>query len=460
MNVTTAYPGPLATDTFNQQTIDDIKRPNNKSETFKPSQEPERDASSLWKDPKTHKTQPDATHGLLHYPMDPGHPTVPYNGPYSPDFVPTHATVEDIFHLPTHFEKPILTPKEKSKSKSDSKKLAETVKSHKETSDQYFPGPLAPDKFPDKITSMSPYSINDSQQVSGSSNPNKLSSQRKDQSIDQPQFIPLNPHSDTLGSKFPFTSKNGENVPPVNFNSHVDNPTVGSSYRGPVPLKPDVIDPNIIIPTVPKKKPMLTDPIIDAEKSKPLSILPTRSKQDQRNPNQEILPEQLYHLINLQHPGLIQLDQVPSQGHPGLYDLHRQISGQKQLPNNRMQSEYFGTPPTVPKKVTKPHIFAQKNENGQTTYHIHTPDIPTTPQQIEKLLAHISQHDPNSGPFQHYPGQPAIPYNVPNDDPLPTLPFNIDAHVPHSGFTHLNHPFAAQTPNQSGSFLITRRSNI
>ncbi|XP_076234014.1 uncharacterized protein LOC143178952, partial [Calliopsis andreniformis] len=107
------------------------------------------------------------------------------------------------------------------------------------------------------------------------------------------------------------------------------------------------------------------------------------------------------------------------------------------------------------KKPAKPHVYAQKSENGQITYHIHTPDIPNTPQQIEELLAHINQHDPNPGPFQHYPGQPAIPHNVASDPQL-TMPLHIDDHISHSGPTHLNHPFAAQTPNQSGSSLITQ----
>lgn len=460
MNVTTAYPGPLATDTFNRQTIDNTKKSNNKSETLKPSQEPERGTSSFWEDQKTYKTKPDATiHEVPHYPMDPGHPTVPYNGPYSPDFVPTHPTVEDIFHLPPHSEKPISIPKDKSKSKSDIKKPVEPVKPHKEMIDQYFPGPLAPDRFLDKTTSMSPYLVNENQHIPSSMNTNKLPPQRKGHPIDQPQFIPLNPHRDTSGLGFSFTPNNRENIPPIGFNTQFDNYAVGPPYRGPVPLKPDTSDPNIVVPMVPKKKTMPSDPFVDVEKSKTTPILPGRPKQGQRNPDQEILPEQLYHLINLQHPGLIQFDQVPPQGHSGLYDLHQQISGHKQPSNNRAQSDYFGTPPSAPKKATKPHIFAQKNENGQTTYHIHTPDIPSSPQQIEELLAHISQHDPNPGPFQHYPGQPAIPHNVPNSPP-PTLPLHIDAHIPHSGLTHLNHPFAAQTPNQSGSFLINRRNNI
>ncbi|XP_032663212.1 putative epidermal cell surface receptor isoform X2 [Odontomachus brunneus] len=451
MNVTTAYPGPLATDTFDRQTIDNSKRPNNKSETFKPSQEPERGASSFWGDSKTYKTQPDATtHEHPHYPMDPGHPTAPYNGPYSPDYMPTHPTVENVFHLPTHSEKPILTPKEKSKSKSDNKKPVEPVKPHKDMIDQYFPGPLAPNRFPDKTTSTSPYSVNENQYISGLSNPNKLPPQQKDVLINHPPLISLNPHPDMLGPHFPYVSNNNkENISPAGFNDQFDN-LARPPYRGPIPVKPDTIDPNVIVSSVPKKKAMPSNPFVDTDKTKTSPVLPGRPKQGQRNPDQEILPEQLYHLINL-HPDLTQLDQAPPQGHLGLYDLHQQISGQKQPPNDRGPSDYFGTQSSGPKKVIKPHISAQKNENGQTTYHIHTPDIPTSTQQLEELLAHISQHDPNPGPFQHYPGQPAIPHNVPNGPPTPPiLPLHIDAHIPHSGLTHLNHPFAAQTPNQSG----------
>lgn len=461
--MTTAYPGPLATDTFDRQTIDNSKRPNNKSETLKPSQESERGGSSFWGDPKTYKTQPDATtHGLPHYPMDPGHPTASYNGPYSPDYTPTHPTVENVFHLSsTHPEKPMSTPKEKSKSKSENKKPVEPVKPHKDTIDQYFPGPLAPNRFPDKATRTSPsYSVNENQHVPGSPSPNKPPPRQKDVPINHHPPIP---HSDTSSPHFPYVSNNNKgNLPPAGFNDQLDI-SAGAPHRGapPIPVKPDTIDPNIIVPPVPKRKASPTSLLVDADKSKAPPILPSRPKQGQRNPDQEILPEQLYHLINLHHPGLTQLDQTTPQGHPGLYDLHQQISSQKQPPNDRGQVNYFGAPPSAPKKVTKPHILAQKNENGQTTYHIHTPEIPTSPQQLEELLAHISQHDPNPGPFQHYPGQPAIPHSVPNGSPTPPiLPLHIDAHIPHSGLTHSNHPFAAQTPNQSGSFLITRRDNV
>lgn len=451
MNVTTAYPGPLATNMFDRQMIDNIKRLNNKSEMLKPSQEPEHSTSPFSEDPKTDKTDT-TTYGLPHYPMDPGHPTVPYNGPYSPDFLSTHLNVEDIFHLPVHSEKPTSIPKEKSKSKSDLKKPVELLKPHKEIIDQYFPGPLAPDRFLDKAASMPPYPINENQHISGSLNPNKLTPSQKDRPIDQAQIIPLYPHPDTSDPESSFTPSNGGNISPVNFNNQYDNSAIGLPYQGSIPLKPD---PNVVIPTVPKKKTTPSNPFIDAEKSKPTSILPDRLKQNKKNPEHETLPEQLYHLINSQHPGLIQLNHTPPQGYPGLYDLHQQISSQKH-PANGAQPAYFGTAPVAPKKTTKPHIFAQKDENGQTIYHIHTPDIPNTPQQIEELLAHINQHDPNPGPFQHYPGQPAISHNVPIG-PLPTPPLHIDAHIPHSGLTHLNHPFAAQTPSQSGSFLIIRK---
>jgi len=446
MNVTTAYPGPLATDPFDRQTIDNIKRPNNKSEIqLKPSQEPEHSTSALSEDPKTHKTQTDASiHTLPHYPMDPGHPTVPYNGPYSPDYIPTHPAVEDVFHLSPHSEKPMSTSKEKSKSKTDSKKPVEPVKSHKEI-DQYFPGPLAPNRFLDKTTSM-PYPVNENQHLLDTVNPNKFIPQQKVHPVQQPQFVPLNPHIDASGPGFSFTSNNRESIPPLGFNTQLGSPTIGHVYQGPVPLRPDTIDPNIIIPVTPKKKIPSSDTFVDAEKSK--TNLPSRPKQNQKNPNQEILSDQLYHLINLQHPGLIQLDHVPTQN-PGLYDLHQQLFGQKQPSNNPAQSGYFDISSSVPKKPIKP----PKNEHEQIIYH--TPDIPNSPQQIEELLAHISQHDSNPGPFQHYPEQPAISHNLPNN-PLSTIPLH-DVQIPQSGLTHLNHPFAAQTPNQSGSFLITRK---
>nr|XP_050853650.1 putative epidermal cell surface receptor isoform X2 [Vespula vulgaris] len=446
MNVTPAFPGPLATDTFNRQSIDDSKRSNNESEMVRPSQEPEHGTSSLREDSKNTNTYsaPATTHGLFHYPMDPGHPTVPYNGPYSPDYKPTHPTIDDVFHLSSQTEKLVPLLKDKSKSKLDSKKPIEPVKTH-------FPGPLSPDKFPDKIMSVPNQPSMDNQYIHSTIKPSKLPFlQKGGHNVDQPQFIPLNPHQESDDSSFPFVPNNGENIPPSSFNAHFDDSVAGPPYRDSISSKPDSIDPNVIVQMNSKKKTQIDDTLSDLDKIKTLTpTLPGKPKQAQRNPEQEIAPDELYHLINIQHPGLIQLDHGPPQGHSGIYNLHQQIATQKRPSTNQIQTGYFGTPPPVAKKTGKPHIFTQKSENGQTTYHIHTPDIPNTPQQIEELLAHISQHDPNLGPFQHYPGQPAIPHNIPTG-PQPSLPLHIDAHIPHSGLTHLNHPFAAQTPNQSG----------
>ncbi|XP_060826436.1 putative epidermal cell surface receptor [Bombus pascuorum] len=453
-NATPAFPGPLATDAFNRQTIDDNKRPINKSDSAGLGHQLDPATSSLWEDSKdVHANTDTTTHGLFHYPMDPGHPTVPYNGPYSPDYKPTHPTIENVFHLPSHTEKPS-TPTERLKekvikTKSDAKKPVEPIsKPHK---DDYFPGPLAPDKFLDKAGSSMGANMNanvnangneNHQFIPGPVNPNKLPPvQKVPYATDQPQFVPLNPQQE-MGPGFTIaTANNGQGVPQDGFNAQLDNSAaVGPPYRGSTLNAPDNVDPNVIVPVNPKKKASASD--------KPPVGLGGRPKQGQRNQDQEILPEELYHLINLQHPGLVQLEHAPPEGHPGLYDIHQQISSQKHTSNNQIQPGYF-VPANGPKKPAKPHIYTQKNENGQTTYHIHTSDIPNSPQQIEELLAHIGQHDPNPGPFQHYPGQPAIPHNVASGATA-TLPLHIDAHIPHSGLTHLNHPFAAQTPNQSG----------
>ncbi|XP_031845670.1 stranded at second isoform X2 [Nomia melanderi] len=449
-NATSAFPGPLAADAFDRRPISGTEKPTNKSGPAGPNQQPGPATSSPWDGAKdVHTTTDDTTtvtttttHGLFHYPMDPGHPTIPYNGPYNPDYKPTHPTIEDVFHFHHPIEKPLTPAKEKSKSKSDAKKPVEPIAKPLPHKDDYFPGPLAPDKFLDKIPI---HPVDDDQP--NPINMNKLPLPPKTgHATDQPQFVPLNPHQNT-GPGFAFVPNNGQNnIPPNSLGPQLDNSAAGPSYRGPI-LGQDSVDPNVIVPLNPKKKTSPSD-TFDAEKPKLPSGLPGRPKQGQRNPEQEILPEELYHLINL-HPGLVQLDHGPPEGHPALYDIHQQISGQGQSSSNQIQPGYFGGPAGGPKKPAKPHVYAQKDENGQTTYHVHTPDIPSTPQQFKELLAHIGEHDPNPGPFQHYPGQPAIPHNGPSG-PQAGIPLHIDAHLSHTGLTHLNHPFAAQTPNQSG----------
>ncbi|XP_076283603.1 stranded at second isoform X1 [Lasioglossum baleicum] len=355
-----------------------------------------------------------SSHGFFHYPMDPGHPTIPYNGPYNPDYRPTHPSVEDVFHLhqPQAPEKPLTPAKEKAKSKVDVKKPLEPIAKPIPHKDDYFPGPLAPDKFPDKSASV-PYPMDAGQTLPGPVNPEKMP--KGGHPTDQQQFIPLNPHQN---SGFAFVPT-GHSVPQNSLSPHLD-PT-GPPYRGPI--LQDSVDPNVIVPLSPKKKPA------DGEKTKPQPQgLPTRPKPGQRDPAREILPEELYHLINLHHPGLVQLDRGPPEAHPGLYDLHKQIAGQKQSSTNQIQPGYSNGPDPGPKKPAKPHVYTQMNEHGETTYHIHTPDIPSTPQQIEELLAHIDEHDLNPGPTQT----------------------TRLVHIPHPGLTHLNHAFAAQSPDQSG----------
>ncbi|XP_051166564.1 putative epidermal cell surface receptor isoform X2 [Leptopilina boulardi] len=412
-NMTSANLGSLAPDAISRPKLDDSKKSNNKSEMSRPIQEPERGIYP-WQSPKkTQNSKPE--HEIFHYPMDPGHPTIPYNGPYNPDYKPTDPSVEELFDLYPHSEKTAPPLKEKSKPKSDSKKPVDPVKPHKDTVEQFL-GPFAPDKFP-------------------------VNKRPKEEHPEEPQFIPLDTH-DHSGPVFDFSPTNGENIPPDHFNSQFENPAVGPPYRGPGKIEHN--DPNLVI-APPKKKDSSND-----VKSKPTGtgIKPNQKNQVPNNSDDEQYHPFIHTLS--QHPGLIQLDHGPPTGHQGLYDLHQKIVGQKNPPVNQIPPYFNGNnDPLPPKKGIKSQIFTQKNENGETTYHIHTSEIPNSPQQIEELLlSHISQN-PNIGPFQHYPAQQGIPHNVAGHN-SPSLPIHPDEHIPQSGLTHLNHPFAAQTPNQSG----------
>lgn len=380
----------------------------------RPIQEPER-GTYPWEGPKkSHSLKPPPDQGIFHLPMDPGHPTSPYNGPFNPDYKPTSPSVEQIFHLPPNSEKTAPPLKEKTKSKSDTKKPIDPVKPHKETIEQYQ-GPFAPDKFPLE---------------------NKHPS--KEGHVEDPQFIPLDTHDQSSGPAFDFSPANGENIPPNHFDSQFENPAAGPPYRGPG--KSEANDPNLVIPSPPKKK----DSSANDGKVKP---------QVQKNPN--IHDDQYHPFIHpiSQHPGLIELEHGPPPGHPGLYDLHKKIVGQKNPPVNQIPPFYGNNDPLPPKKGAKPHIFTQQNGNGETTIHIHTPDIPSSPEQIEELLlTHIGPHDPNH-PFPHYHDPEGISHNVAGLTP-PPLSHPAD-HVSQPGLTHLNHPFAAHTPNQSGSSPIS-----
>ncbi|XP_031784352.1 putative epidermal cell surface receptor isoform X2 [Nasonia vitripennis] len=411
------YPGPIALDTT-------VKKPKDKPESSKPSQESPLGPSFPWPmapPTATHPPQPamPPNSDVVHYPMDPGHPTIPYMGPYNPDFKPTQPSVEELFHLPSHAEKapPV---KEKSKSKSDSKKPVDAFKSHKDGIDQ-FPGPLAPDRFPEKTypsekPTLPPPSRPLNPNVAVPLNPNKLPglSKGSPDHVEQPQFIPLNVHDHD------FAPSNGENLPPSHFDTLLENPAAGPPYAGPIGSRPESPnDPNNVVPLAPKKKVPGSD-IYPSEKGKPSSILPPK-RPDIPPRNPENIPDELYHLINLQHPGLIQLNHGPPNAHPGLYDIHQEIAGgpaDKAPAPAPSPPNYFGP---VKNKPGKPQIFTQKDENGQTTYHVHAAEVPNSPQQLEELLAHIAQHDPNNNPYQqHYPVAGQQPANVPA--PQPGLP--------------------------------------
>lgn len=472
MDVTTAYPGALATD----NTIsDNTESTTVKALTVKNISEASPTGivtSSL----SNNFESPPVPNREFHYPMDPGHPTSVYNGPYSPDYKPLQANIDQVFHLSPHTEKP--EPKEKTKSKSEAKKPLEPVKAHKDTQQhgvkneeqqlpgQRFPGPLAPEKFPQQKVSPSPTrtKIIENPNTTGSTN-NKLPPiEKTGHPSEQPQFIALKPYTDVPEGPFVFVPTNGENIPPTHFVNQYENPDAGPPYGGPA-LRPDYRDPNFVSAPIPKKKTTAADPYGDDYKSKPGQIAPGKSKTPpHRNPQeQDILPEELYHLIQQQHPGLTHLEHAPPPGHSDLYDIHRQIAAQKDpanyfgpvtTPVGTNNNKHFNKPPPPP--IRPPHIVSQKDGNGQTTYHVHTSEIPNSPQQIEQLLAHISQHDSNLGPFQPYPGQNPIAHTyqtAPGPPPTHLHP-GIDLRLPDSSATsHLNHPFAAKaTPNQSGSF--------
>lgn len=449
-NTTTyVYPGPVIIDT-------PAKQPKDKPEFSKPRQESPPSTSFPWSMPTgaTHPPQPAVppNSDVLHYPMDPGHPTMPYMGPYNPDFKPTQPSVEELFHLPGHVDK-VPPIKEKSKSKSDSKKPVDVFKPHKDTIDQ-FPGPLAPDRFPEKIyppekPTLPPISKPINPNLAVPQSPNKLPGLSKGgDHVEQPQFIPLNVHDHVPGHGLDFTPSNGQNIPPTHFDTLLENPAAGPSYGS----RPESVDPNNVVPTESKKKLPGSD-IYSGEKGKQPTKRPT--------PRPESIPDELYHLINLQHPGLVQLDRAPTSSHPGIYDIQQEIAGGngsgEKAPPVQVAPNYFGATGAPPRKGAgygKPQIFTQKDENGQTTYHVHTAEVPNSPQQLEELLAHIAQHDPSNNPYQHYPVGQQQQQQTPID--VSQNAAGVSTHLGPHGFV----PQAPTGPGQSGSFSESREVEL
>ncbi|XP_044013505.1 putative epidermal cell surface receptor isoform X2 [Aphidius gifuensis] len=410
-----------------------------------------------------------------------------YNGPYNPDYKPTESSVEELFHLPERNPEKMAPPlKDKSKSKTDMKKPIEPFKQHKEIIEQQltphdhynhhhhhqqqldnnhniddeddedenesddkelpinsqsFPGPIAPNKFP--INQNYPNGKEtDGSHVPSSKYPNKHSTPSKKVNNNEQQYVPFNNQHDNSGFS-QFSPNNGDNIPPTRFDPNTfENTDIGTSYS--------------------KKKTPPIDIYNNDENIKIKPSLPGKIKQNQRKPEQEILPGDLLNIFHNQHPGLTQLDLPPAQGHPGLYEFHQQISNQKDVPINGISNGFFNPPPPPPpssssassassSKKPRPQIIAQENEDGQTTYHIHAPDIQNSQSHLEELLAHISAVEQNSkqGPYQQqYPNrqqQQQINNNYPNGPPPPP------PRIENNGDTYLNHPFAIPTPNQSGN---------
>lgn len=460
----------MGIDMNNRQPVDHNKRPDNKSvvSTGSTAKSDGNDGFSYsWQNKKLPiTTMHPVTLGLFHYPMDPGHPIVSYNGPYNPNYTSsTEANIAQIFQLSNQHEEKIIVPlKDKSKSKNDAKKHAESTKPHKEIIDQHmlhynssppqrtFLGPLVSNKFPMFLNKLNE-NINENTH-SSSENPIKhLLKSQKNVIIDkQLQFTAFN-ESNTASSKF--FPNNDENIPLIKFNpNQFSTSDVESPYHNTQTITqiPSAHDPNYITASssVKKKSPFI-DKLIDDIKSKPSYPNSAKIKPDGKKPGQEILRDELLHLINLHHSGSTQLDNLPEQDHPGFYKFHQQIINRPEPPTNQLPLGYFGRPIQESKK-SNPHIIAHKNEHGETTYHVHTSNIPNSPQQIQELLGQITQHDSNNSPFQHYPNRSPTNHNYPNG--LSVSPTRIEFHDPNSGLPHLNHPLTVQTSIQSGSFLI------
>ncbi|XP_014226449.1 putative epidermal cell surface receptor [Trichogramma pretiosum] len=391
------YPGPVAPDTDEKHQKDKSKQPSEKPTPSTPFQWPMAPTP-------THPPQPAVppNSDIIHYPMDPGHPTVPYVGPYNPDFKPTRPSAAEVFHLPSHTEKVSPPVKDKNKSKSESKKPVDTIKSHKDGNE--FPGPLAPDRFPEKVPTARPNNPN----VAVPETNNKLPGTKKGSQSEhgeQPQFIPLNVYDHLPGAGFGFAPTNGENIPTSHFDTLLENPAAGPSYGA----RPDGTDPNNVVPAVQKKK--VSPETYPSEKVRP-PHRPTTV-----NPYAH-LPDGVYHVDPYQYPGLLEYD--------------------KQHPDH--QEETHEEKPA--KKKVKPQVYTQKDESGQTTYHVHAQEVPNTPQQLEELLAHVIQHDQLNPNNQHHG------VNVPQDNEPPSQ-------GPVIGLTHPQlgpHGFVAQVPppGQSG----------
>ncbi|XP_048507577.1 putative epidermal cell surface receptor isoform X2 [Athalia rosae] len=432
-NVTSRFPGPLASDLIDQlQSIDDNRKMTAQGSGHRYGTVPGRgayDPERLNIDAKLKPDETDRENGQLHYPMDPGHPTTttttttttktttvkttppPYYGPYDPNYKPTEPLIENVFRL---------TPNEYAqKPKTEPKKSHETGK------------PVGPTK--DTVLANADVLRFDSMPITEK----KPSANSSSHYATEPAFTPAipfyrynhsfaNPDEDRKA----FAPQNGgENVAAVpHFRYHTEYDQI---HRVVGPTGQLIEDQNTIAPVDRKKvniNPQAPNKPSDQAYAFGGSIRPPQVIGGQENNHG--IPDELYHLINLQHPGLIRLEEDTQ----GIYD-HGEIVDQG---SSHLPPEYHDHR-LHPGGVAGSKNYGDQPSNGYLQIHRDSAaELPLgVHQQIQDLLMHVGNKDPNPGPFIRYPPHQETT-NRPNRVIVPQL---VLPHNPQTQPTRLNHPF-------------------
>ncbi|XP_046750839.1 putative epidermal cell surface receptor isoform X2 [Diprion similis] len=496
-NGTSTYSGPLATDSIDQlQPIGDKKIPSISEPIDQQKWTVMQGLSDRYTTiprRKSHESaanfdsiiNPDSTddHGLIHYPMDPGHPTSqhttvtaipltsasptppPYHGPYDPNFVLTQPSTEDIFRLTprTHVKANhlIQVPKDKLKSRTESKKPIELMKPTNDataTGDvTRFAPPITPEKYENSsqliptLDKILPVSATKGSQDAPATATATTHVSPSDQKTNYTPFT----HHLRAPNLIPATLLNDEVAVP-HFQNHREttiyrgtspptqaaSTTTAAKFDGPKTVAPydhwnddpqsatrvSVTDNRFHLDhsTKPSRVVYLGNPMPNQLSYGP-GIL---------HPNTRNLPEELHSLIKLRHPGLVRLEEYPHGGDQNLYDTvvdlgagaegQRGDDGVLYRPGSL---QYFN-----PREIT---------ETGGEYDVPQSSELPSGARQhIEKLLLHVGKKDPNPGPFQRYPG---------GEGPIlrsgPPLHGSVPLSLPQDSgqFTRLNHPFSGTT---------------
>ncbi|XP_046628551.1 putative epidermal cell surface receptor [Neodiprion virginianus] len=497
-NGTSAYPGPFATDSIDQQQpIGDKMIPG----ISEPIDQQKRTVVQGLSDryatiprPKSHESaanldsiiNPDSTddHGLIHYPMDPGHPTShttvtaipltsapptppPYHGPYDPNFVPTQPFVEGIFPLTprTHVKAnhpPIQVPKDKLKSRTESKKPVELMKPIKDATAAAggvtrFAPPTTSEMYAnlseliptmDKISPTSAAATTSSQDAPGkttalvSPSDDKSSYTSFSHRLRGPNLIPAAPLNNGVVAPQFQNHREAAIYQGTSPSTQAAGGTTAAKFDGPKTVAPhdrwnDDSQSAARVPVadnrfhlIPSTKPSR---VAYLGNSSP-NLLPYGP--GILHPNTRNLPEELYSLINLRHPGLVRLEEYPHGGDQSLYDTAMDLGagaeGQREYDGVSYRPgplQYFN-----PREIT---------ETGGEYDVRQSSELPSEARRhIEKLLLHVAEKDPNLGPFQRYPGGEG-PILRSGPPPRGSVPFSLPQD---SGqFTRLNHPFSGAT---------------